>query len=139
MGTPIDAQTALAWGLVNRVVDPGRAVSSAIELAAEMATRPGFALQACKKAVDLAFDMSEDEAIERTLAISTEVFAPPRTAKEGGACLLRQGEAALPSPLSSGSIRVGEFHVLEDQGHAGDVAGFHDPAGGIGLAAWSGR
>lgn len=74
-GNPIDPATALAWGLVNRVVAPGTAVASAVDWARDMATRPGLALQACKKAVDLAFDMSEDEAIKRTLDISTEIFA----------------------------------------------------------------
>lgn len=82
LGNPIDAATALAWGLVNRVVAPGTAVASAVDLAREVAMRPGLALQACKRAVDLAFDMSEDEAIRRTLDISTEVFAT-EDCKEG--------------------------------------------------------
>jgi enoyl-CoA hydratase/carnithine racemase len=75
LGDPIDARTALAWGLVNRVVAAGKAVESAIALAGEIASRPNRALQVCKRAVDLAFDMPEDEAVERSLALSREAFA----------------------------------------------------------------
>jgi enoyl-CoA hydratase len=74
-GEPIDAATALAWGLVNRVVLPGEALITACRMAAELAERPNKALQVCKQAIDLAFDVSEDEAIRRTLPLSEEVFA----------------------------------------------------------------
>jgi enoyl-CoA hydratase/carnithine racemase len=73
-GEPIDAQTALAWGLVNRVVPKGEALEAAIALARTLAERPNRALQACKRAVDMSFDMSEDDAIQETLALSEEVF-----------------------------------------------------------------
>ena len=74
LGEPIDAKTALAWGLVNRVVPEGEALNAALGLARQLAERPGRALQACKRAVDMAFDMTEDEAIRRTLALSEEIF-----------------------------------------------------------------
>jgi enoyl-CoA hydratase len=74
-GEPIDARTALAWGLVNRVVLPGEALITACRMAAALAERPNKALQICKQAIDLAFDVSEDEAIRRTLPLSAEVFA----------------------------------------------------------------
>jgi enoyl-CoA hydratase/carnithine racemase len=74
MGDPIDAQTALAWGLVNRVVAPGEALLTACRIAAELAQRPNKALQICKRAIDLSFDMPEDEAIRQTLPLSAEVF-----------------------------------------------------------------
>ncbi len=73
-GEPIDAQTALAWGLVNRVVPKGEALATAQALARTLAERPNRALQACKRAVDLSFDRTEDEAIQATLALSEEVF-----------------------------------------------------------------
>jgi enoyl-CoA hydratase len=75
IGDPIDAHTALAWGLVNRVVPPGEALLTACRMAAELAQRPNRALQICKRAIDLAFDTSEDEAIRQTLPLSAEVFA----------------------------------------------------------------
>jgi enoyl-CoA hydratase/carnithine racemase len=74
-GEPIDAATALAWGLVNRVVLPGEALITACRMAEQLAARPSRALQICKQAIDLSFDMSEDEAIRRTLPLSEEVFA----------------------------------------------------------------
>ncbi|MEZ5936045.1 MAG: enoyl-CoA hydratase-related protein [Alphaproteobacteria bacterium] len=73
-GEPIDAETALAWGLVNRVVPKGRAVDEATTLAQQLAAQPNRALQACKKAIDMSFDMTEDQAVEGALALSAEVF-----------------------------------------------------------------
>lgn len=74
LGEPIDAQTALAWGLVNRVVAPGQALAAALELARVLASRPGRALSLIKRAVDLAFDRPEDEAIAASLPLSAEAF-----------------------------------------------------------------
>jgi enoyl-CoA hydratase len=74
-GDPIDPATALAWGLVNRVVPRGEALVTACRMAAELATRPNRALQLCKRAIDLSFDLTEDQAIERSLALSAEAFA----------------------------------------------------------------
>jgi enoyl-CoA hydratase/carnithine racemase len=75
LGDPIDARTALAWGLVNRVVPPGRALAAATDLARTLAVRPNRALQLCKRAVDMSFDTTEDDAIQRSLALSDEAFA----------------------------------------------------------------
>jgi enoyl-CoA hydratase/carnithine racemase len=73
-GEPIDAATALAWGLVNRVVAPGQALAEARALARTLVERPGRALQLMKQAVDLALDTTEDDAVTRTLALSEAVF-----------------------------------------------------------------
>jgi enoyl-CoA hydratase/carnithine racemase len=74
LGDPIDAETARAWGLVNRVVPPGQALVAALELARVLAERPNRALQLIKQAVDLGLDAAEDEAVTRTLALSDAVF-----------------------------------------------------------------
>jgi enoyl-CoA hydratase len=74
LGEPIDAQTALGWGLVNRVVPAGQALTVARELAAVLATRPARALELCKRAIDLGLDAAEDEALARTLRLSEAVF-----------------------------------------------------------------
>ena len=74
-GDPIDAQTALSWGLVNRVVPKGESLRTAQAMAATLAERPNKALQVCKKAVDVSFDVSEDEVVARSLVLSDEVFA----------------------------------------------------------------
>jgi enoyl-CoA hydratase len=73
-GEPIDPQTALAWGLINRVVPQGEALITACRMAAALAERPNKALKICKRAIDLSFDMSEDEAIQKTLPLSAEAF-----------------------------------------------------------------
>lgn len=82
LGEPIDAATALAWGLVNRVAPPGQALEAALALAATLAQRPPLALALCKQAIDLSFDTTEDEAMRRALPLSDRVFSS-KEAQEG--------------------------------------------------------
>lgn len=81
-GEPIDAATALAWGLVNRVVAKDEVLATAQDLARRLARQPNVALQLCKQAVDLSFDVTEDEAIEASLVLSDKVFST-NDCKEG--------------------------------------------------------
>jgi enoyl-CoA hydratase/carnithine racemase len=53
-GTPVDAATALAWGLVNEVVDAGALADRAAALAAELAAGPRIAVQVTKQLIDAA-------------------------------------------------------------------------------------
>lgn len=53
-GTPVDADTALAWGLVNDVVDADALDAHASALAAEIAVGPRTAVQVTKQLVDAA-------------------------------------------------------------------------------------
>ena len=48
-GDRVDAQTALAWGLVNRVVAPEELLSAARELADRVAVNPPHAVRMAKK------------------------------------------------------------------------------------------
>jgi len=73
-GEPISIETALAWGLVNRVVPQGQALNTGLAMARTLAARPGIALQACKRSIDSAFDVAEDAAVEASLALSAKVF-----------------------------------------------------------------
>src|SRR3954466_13184409 len=73
-GEPIPAETALAWGLVNRIVPKGEALAAATEMARRLAEQPNLALQACKRAVDMSFDLPEDTIVEASLALSDRVF-----------------------------------------------------------------
>jgi enoyl-CoA hydratase len=73
-GEPLPVETALAWGLVNRVAPKGEALNVALEMARRLAAQPGIALQACKEAVDAAFDVTEEAAVEASLLLSERVF-----------------------------------------------------------------
>lgn len=74
-GEPLPVETALAWGLINRVVPKGEALKAALEMARVLATRPSVALQMAKASADMAFDTSEEAAIRASLALSDRVFS----------------------------------------------------------------
>ncbi len=88
-GEPIDAATALAWGLVNRVVPEGRVLEEARALAARLAAKPAMALRLCKEAVDLAFDTTENEAVQRALVLIGRAFEGAEI-KEGVAAFMEK-------------------------------------------------
>jgi len=74
-GDPIPVETALAWGMINRVVPKGEALDTAMDMARRLAAQPNIALQMCKQSVDLAFDIAEEAAVRASLALSDKVFA----------------------------------------------------------------
>jgi enoyl-CoA hydratase len=57
-GAPIDAQRALEWGIVNRVVPFDELLSEAKELAATIASKPALAVRMAKDAVLKAQDLT---------------------------------------------------------------------------------
>ncbi len=73
-GEPVPVETALAWGLINRVTAKGEAITVALEMARKLAAQPAIALGACKHSVDMAFDFPEEEAVKASLALSERVF-----------------------------------------------------------------
>ena len=81
-GEPVDAATALRWGLVNEVVEKGQAMEIAQRFAERLALRPNLALQLCKRAIDSSFDMTESQAVEDALRLSDTAFRSD-DAKEG--------------------------------------------------------
>jgi enoyl-CoA hydratase len=62
-GQPIDAQAALAAGIVVEVDEPESAISRAVELAALIATRPALAVRLAKQAVLRAYELPLSEAV----------------------------------------------------------------------------
>jgi len=98
LGEPIDAPTALAWGLVNRVVPQGTALDVALALAAALAQRPPLALALCKQAIDLTFDRTEDAAIAAALPLSERVFTSAES-KEGVRAFLAKETPNFPNAL----------------------------------------
>lgn len=69
LGEPLDAETALHWGLVNRLVEDEALLESALTLAQAVGARPAAALQLTKRLLrgDLA-------TMERRVAEESEMF-----------------------------------------------------------------
>ncbi len=98
LGEPIDAATALAWGLINRVEPAGTALEAAMALAATLALRPPLALALCKQAIDSSFDLPEDAAIAAALPLSERVFTSAES-REGVRAFLAKETPRFPSAL----------------------------------------
>ncbi|WP_051418383.1 enoyl-CoA hydratase/isomerase family protein [Roseomonas gilardii] len=92
LGDPIDAQTALAWGLVNRVVPNGESLETARAIAATLAERPRLALEHCKRIIDLSLEMPQEDAIQRSMQASDVVFRSAEK-REGVAAFLGKRRA----------------------------------------------
>lgn len=74
LGDPIDAETALAWGLINQICDDGQALQAALALGERLAEGPQ-SLCLAKQAIDMAFDLPEEDAVSRMLPLIDEAFA----------------------------------------------------------------
>ncbi|WP_296815186.1 crotonase/enoyl-CoA hydratase family protein [Brevundimonas sp.] len=68
-GKTIDAETALAWGMVNRVVAHDDLMSEALALADEIAAQPGQALRMAKALLRQGREASFDQLLEMSAAI----------------------------------------------------------------------
>ncbi|MDY0908233.1 enoyl-CoA hydratase/isomerase family protein [Microbacterium sp. CFBP9034] len=84
-GDPIDAERALAWGLVSEIAEPESVVARAQEIAATIASRPPIAAETAKANLRAAYNLPLDQAIgyERELqgiAFATEDAAEGRAA-----------------------------------------------------------
>ncbi|MGW0890845.1 enoyl-CoA hydratase/isomerase family protein [Saccharopolyspora sp. NPDC002578] len=73
-GEPIDADTALSWGLLNQVVERGEALRTAKEWATTLARRPRTSLRLCKALINATDDESDEEMLRRSLAASDQAF-----------------------------------------------------------------
>jgi E-phenylitaconyl-CoA hydratase len=79
LGDAIDAQTALRWGLVNRVVKPAELMSTARDFAARLARNAPLAVQAAKELavrsrdMDLATGLRMEQVMLRVLQQSEDV------------------------------------------------------------------
>ncbi|WMT85895.1 enoyl-CoA hydratase/isomerase family protein [Pelagibacterium sp. 26DY04] len=84
-GDPIDAQTALAWGLVSRVVPRERLLDEAMTVATAIAARAPIAAETAKVNLRAAYGMSIEDAITyerdlQTICFATEDAAEGRAA-----------------------------------------------------------
>lgn len=93
-GRPVDVDEALTMGLVNRVVEPGRALESAVELAEKIAAFPQEALSAARRSAYDSGGLDLSEALRREF-------------KDGLSSLTEAQEGA--ALFSSGAGRHGDF------------------------------
>jgi enoyl-CoA hydratase/carnithine racemase len=88
-GEPIDAATALDWGLVNRVVPHGELEPAVGELVGAIARSSGYTVATGKHAFYAQLDRPEDEAYERCELVMTENALAP-DAQEGMTAFLEK-------------------------------------------------
>jgi enoyl-CoA hydratase/carnithine racemase len=83
LGRNVDAQTALAWGLVNRVAEDVEAAG--VELAAELAANAPLSIRGNKRIIRelLAADVGLDEEVERELIALREASFASEDMQEG--------------------------------------------------------
>lgn len=90
-GDPISAERAYGLGLVNRLAEPGEALSAALELAETIAANGPLALQATKRILLESADWPESEFFARQGDISGPVFAS-EDAREGARAFAEKRE-----------------------------------------------
>ena len=73
-GRGVDAQEALAMGLVNRVVPKGEARAAAEKLAAELAELPQAAMRADRMSAYLQHDLSLEDALQKQLGLGSKAL-----------------------------------------------------------------
>jgi enoyl-CoA hydratase/carnithine racemase len=83
-GDPIDAATALRWGLVSEVLPAEDLAGRAAELAATIASRAPIAAQTAKRNLRAAFEMPLGRAIDYERQLQTICFGT-QDAAEGRA------------------------------------------------------
>ena len=81
-GDPIDAERAAGIGLVNRVVDEGKALGAALDLAAAISRNGPLAVAASKEIARAGQDWTLAEGWRRQAAITAPVFSS-KDAREG--------------------------------------------------------
>ncbi|PVE24931.1 enoyl-CoA hydratase [Microvirga sp. KLBC 81] len=74
-GDPIDAERALAWGLVSEITAPGRLIERAQVLASVIASRAPIAAETAKLNLRAAYTMPLEKAIEYERDLQTICFA----------------------------------------------------------------
>lgn len=94
-GRPVKADEALAMGLANRVVDDGKALAAAIEIAEQLSAFPQICMRADRQSALAQWDLDWDEATRREM--------------EGGLESISKEAIAGASRFSGGAGRHGKF------------------------------
>jgi enoyl-CoA hydratase/carnithine racemase len=88
-GDPVDAATALSWGLVSQVLEPHELLPAARELAGRIAQRPPIAAQTAKLNLRAVYAMPLENAIQYERDLQTVCFAT-EDAAEGRAAFTQK-------------------------------------------------
>lgn len=94
-GRPVKADEALQMGLANRVVDDGKALQAAIEIAEQLSAFPQICMRADRRSAIAQWDLDWDEAT--------------RTEMQGGLKAIEVEAIAGASRFSGGTGRHGKF------------------------------
>lgn len=95
-GRPVAAPEAEAWGLVNRLCDPGRARDTAVALATELAALPQRCLRSDRMSAHLQWGLSLPEALAVETRLGLETIRSGETA--AGASRFAAGAGRHGSP-----------------------------------------
>lgn len=71
-GRPVDAEEAYAWGLVNRLVEPGTALESAVALAEQLSAFPQTTMRNDRRSMLEQWGLGEPEAMANEFLIGLE-------------------------------------------------------------------
>jgi len=91
-GDPVDAASALSWGLVSQVHEPGNLLPAAHDLASRIAQRPPIAAQTAELNLRAAYAMPLENAIQYERDLQTICFAT-EDAAEGRAAFAQKRTA----------------------------------------------
>ncbi len=73
LAQPLPAERLAALGMVNRVVEPGRALATALDLAEQLVANAPLSVTVGKQVVDAAPGWSAEEGFERQTELATPV------------------------------------------------------------------
>lgn len=90
LSEPLRAQEAFAWGIVNRLVEPGQALNAAVALAENLAAGPRRALAAMKRNLNLAEEGRIELAFEQEAALHVLTLRSPDHAEAAAAFLAKR-------------------------------------------------
>jgi enoyl-CoA hydratase len=80
-GRGVSGEEALRMGLANRLVEPGRALAAAVELARELARFPQRCLRSDRFSSYAQWDMGQSQALENETRLGLEVIRSGETAE----------------------------------------------------------
>ena len=98
-GTPVSAEEAHRYGLVNCLAETGGALEAALETASRIAANAPLSLRATRQLMRQAFALPESDLWDVQLSYVNDVFRS-NDAKEGAAAFAQKREARMERDLA---------------------------------------